>query len=94
MTAEELRQEMNLQIVLNSIGGLTLFLLAMQMMTDGLKVFAGGGLKQLLSRYTSTPLKGDRPTAGRTEQLASNGGAAGQGRPTTAQSRQGRSDRS
>ena len=30
----------------------------MMMMTEGLKVFAVGGLKQLLGRYTSTPLKG------------------------------------
>jgi len=49
---------MNLQIVLNTVGGLALFLLAMMMMTEGLKVFAGGGLKQLLGRFTSTPLKG------------------------------------
>lgn len=49
---------MNLQIILNTFGGLALFLLAMLMMTEGLKVFAGGGLKQLLGRFTSTPLKG------------------------------------
>ena len=49
---------MNLQIALHTVGGLALFLLAMLMMTEGLKVFAGGGLKQLLGRYTSTPLKG------------------------------------
>jgi phosphate:Na+ symporter len=49
---------MTVTIALNAVGGLALFLLAMQMMTDGLKTFAGGGLKQLLSRYTSTPLKG------------------------------------
>lgn len=39
-------------------GGLALFLLAMQMMTDGLKVFAGTGLKRLLERWTSSPLRG------------------------------------
>jgi phosphate:Na+ symporter len=39
-------------------GGLALFLLAMSMMTEGLKAFAGGGLKRLLSRWTSTPLRG------------------------------------
>jgi len=49
---------MNLQITLNAAGGLALFLLAMQMMTEGLKSFAGGGLKQLLGRFTSSPLKG------------------------------------
>lgn len=42
----------------NAIGGLALFLLAMLMMTEGLKLFAGEGLKQLLGRFTSTPLKG------------------------------------
>lgn len=49
---------MTVAIALNAAGGLALFLLAMQMMTDGLKSFAGGGLKQLLGRFTSTPLKG------------------------------------
>lgn len=44
---------MTLAIVVNSIGGLALFLLAMLMMTEGLKVFAGDSLKQLLSRFTS-----------------------------------------
>lgn len=49
---------MNLQIILNAAGGLALFLLAMSMMTEGLKAFAGSGLKQLLARSTSTPLRG------------------------------------
>jgi len=49
---------MNAQIIMNTIGGLALFLLAMMMMTDGLKVFAGSGLRKLLSQFTSTPLKG------------------------------------
>jgi phosphate:Na+ symporter len=48
----------NLQVVLNAAGGLALFILAMSMMTDGLKVFAGNGLKRLLERGTSTPLRG------------------------------------
>jgi len=39
-------------------GGLALFLLAMLMMTEGLKTFGGGGLKRLLSQSTSTPLRG------------------------------------
>ncbi|MCP3176133.1 Na/Pi symporter [Desulfuromonas sp. KJ2020] len=47
-----------MQIALNTLGGLALFMLAMMMMTEGLKVFAGGSLKQLLNRYTSTPLRG------------------------------------
>jgi len=49
---------MTLQLFLNTAGGLALFLLAMLMMTDGLKVFAGGALKQLLGQWTSTPLRG------------------------------------
>ena len=49
---------MDLQIAVNAAGGLALFLLAMLMMTEGLKVFAGRGLKQLLARWTYTPLRG------------------------------------
>ncbi len=49
---------MTWQLFLNSLGGLALFLLAMLMMTEGLKVFAGGALKQLLENWTSTPLRG------------------------------------
>lgn len=39
-------------------GGLALFLLAMEMMTDGLKNFAGHHLKHLLGQWTRTPLRG------------------------------------
>lgn len=49
---------MNLELLVNALGGLALFLLAMQMMTDGLKTFAGGGLRHLLGQWTSTPLRG------------------------------------
>jgi phosphate:Na+ symporter len=47
-----------MQILLNAAGGLALFLLAMAMMTEGLKTYAGGGLKRLLERWTSTPVRG------------------------------------
>ncbi len=40
------------------IGGLGLFILAIGMMTDGLKLAAGSSLRSLLSNWTSTPLKG------------------------------------
>jgi phosphate:Na+ symporter len=40
------------------LGGLALFLLAMEMMTDGLKNFAGHQLKHLLGHWTRTPLRG------------------------------------
>lgn len=49
---------MTWQLTLNAAGGLALFLLAMLMMTEGLKTFAGGALKQLLGQWTSTPLRG------------------------------------
>jgi phosphate:Na+ symporter len=40
------------------LGGLALFLLAMGMMTDGLKNSAGQNLRHLLGAWTKTPLKG------------------------------------
>lgn len=49
---------MMLSTTINATGGLALFLLSMLMMTEGLKLFAGEGLKQLLGRFTSTPFKG------------------------------------
>jgi len=33
-----------LQMIFNADGGLALFLLAMHIMTEGLKIYAGGGL--------------------------------------------------
>lgn len=49
-------------ITLNSIGqligGVGLFLLGMMLMTDGLKVAAGRALKQILERWTDTPIHG------------------------------------
>lgn len=49
---------MTWQITVNTAGGLALFLLAMSMMTSGLQAFAGSGLRQLLGRWTRTPLRG------------------------------------
>jgi phosphate:Na+ symporter len=40
------------------LGGLGIFLLAVTMMTDGLKLAAGDSLKDLLQRSTRTPLRG------------------------------------
>ena len=40
------------------LGGLGLFLLAIGMMTDGLKLAAGSALRQLLSEWSRTPLRG------------------------------------
>jgi len=49
---------LSIELVFQAAGGLALFLLAMQMMTDGLKAFAGKHLRTLLSRWTRTPLRG------------------------------------
>ena len=43
---------------INAAGGLALFLLAMSMMTDGLKVFGGNALKAALQRWTTSPWRG------------------------------------
>lgn len=40
------------------LGGLALFLLAMEMMTDGLKSAAGHHLRHMLGSWTRTPLRG------------------------------------
>ncbi len=45
-------------LILNAAGGLGIFLLAMAMMTGGLKVFGGERLRRHLERWTSTPLRG------------------------------------
>ncbi len=44
--------------LLNLFGGISLFLLGMKMMGDALEQRAGGQLKTLLSRLTSSPIKG------------------------------------
>ncbi|MBD3657530.1 MULTISPECIES: Na/Pi cotransporter family protein [Marinobacter] len=49
---------MTTALVFQGLGGLALFLLAMQMMTNGLKAFAGPQLRNLLGNWTRTPLRG------------------------------------
>lgn len=49
---------MNLSLLGGLLGGIGLFLLGMQMMTDGLKIAAGHTLRSILERSTATPLKG------------------------------------
>ncbi|OGQ86763.1 MAG: hypothetical protein A2512_08055 [Deltaproteobacteria bacterium RIFOXYD12_FULL_56_24] len=49
---------MNLSSLGNFIGGIGLFLLGMQLMTEGLKIAAGNTLRSILERSTSTPLRG------------------------------------
>ncbi|WP_158967625.1 Na/Pi cotransporter family protein [Paraglaciecola sp. L3A3] len=48
----------SLTLVGTIFGGLGLFLLAIGMMTDGLKLAAGTSLRKLLSKWSSTPLRG------------------------------------
>lgn len=47
-----------LKILGSIIGGIGLFMLAIGMMTDGLKMAAGPSLRNILSRWSSTPLRG------------------------------------
>ncbi|MCX5863988.1 MAG: Na/Pi symporter [Deltaproteobacteria bacterium] len=49
---------MHLSILGSFIGGIGLFLLGMQLMTEGLKIAAGNALRTILERSTSTPLRG------------------------------------
>lgn len=48
----------NLILLGSVIGGLGLFLLAIGMMTEGLKLAAGNSLRGLLAKYSDTPIKG------------------------------------
>ena len=49
---------MTWQIFTGLAGGIGLFLLGMQMMTDGLKLSAGNSLRTILKNSTKTPLRG------------------------------------
>lgn len=49
---------MDVNTLLQALGGLAMFLLAMRLMTEGLTLFAGSRLKQLLGNWTSTPWRG------------------------------------
>lgn len=48
---------MTIEILFNAAGGLALFMVAMTMMTDGLKICAGGALRVILHRWTSNIIK-------------------------------------
>lgn len=45
-------------LTLETLGGLGLFLLAMTMLTDGLKAMAGTGLRNMLKEGTHSNLRG------------------------------------
>lgn len=49
---------MILEIIINTAGGLALFMMAMTMMTEGLKLFAGNALKSILQHWTSNVYRG------------------------------------
>jgi phosphate:Na+ symporter len=49
---------MSVSLIAGLVGGIGLFLLGMHLMTDGLKLAAGGALANMLSRWTGTPLRG------------------------------------
>lgn len=49
---------MTLTMIGGLVGGIGLFLLGMQLMTDGLKIAAGQTLRNILEKSTSTPLRG------------------------------------
>ncbi len=46
-----------MEIALRFLGGIGLFLLGMSLMTDGLRDFAGGWLREQLVRFTGTPFR-------------------------------------
>lgn len=46
------------EMAAQSMGGLALFLLAMRMMTNGLRLFGGEALRRTLGGWTRTPLRG------------------------------------
>jgi phosphate:Na+ symporter len=46
------------EIAVLTLGGLAFVLLAMRMMTDGLKLFAGGATQRAMGVWTSSPLRG------------------------------------
>ncbi|MDP1555915.1 MAG: Na/Pi symporter, partial [Hyphomonas sp.] len=45
-------------LTLELLGGVGLFLLGMNLLTDGLKLAAGDGLRAILRRWTGTPIRG------------------------------------
>lgn len=45
-------------LLVNLLGGIGLFLLGMTMLTDGLKLAAGGALERILAAWTRTRLYG------------------------------------
>ncbi|WP_319825407.1 Na/Pi symporter [Thalassovita sp.] len=57
--------------LLAAIGGIGMFLLGMETMTAALRALAGGSLRQLLARVTTSPLKGVLTGAGVTAVIQS-----------------------
>jgi len=53
-----LESELDVNTLIEALGGLAMFLLAMRLMTKELKLFAGSRLKQLLGEWTAPPWRG------------------------------------
>ncbi len=49
---------MTLAVLAGVVGGVGLFLLGMRLLTDGLRLAAGGALRTILERWTRTPVRG------------------------------------
>ena len=62
---------MNITSILNASGGLGLFLLGMVIMTDGLRSMAGDTVRNVLMRFTKSPLSGVMTGAATTVVLQS-----------------------
>jgi phosphate:Na+ symporter len=60
-----------ISILATVTGGIGLFLLGMVLMTDGLKTLAGDALRQVLARYTGSPLRAVAAGAGVTALVQS-----------------------
>ncbi len=57
--------------ILTAIAGLGLFLIGMEMMTEGLRGLAGGALRRVLIRFTNSPITGALTGAGATALIQS-----------------------
>lgn len=61
----------NIQIIIQTAGGIGLFLLGMIVLTDGLRTLAGSAMRSVLMRFTSSPATGALTGAASTAVLQS-----------------------
>ena len=57
-SVEGVHPDMTFSLLAGLLGGLGLFLIGMRLMTDGLRHAAGPALRDILGKWTSTPLRG------------------------------------